>query len=25
VRLPAAHASTSTLGPMFGPLTMEPA
>ncbi len=25
VRVPAAHASTSTLGPMFGPLTMEPA
>jgi len=23
VRVPAAHASTSTLGPMFGPLTME--
>jgi NADH-quinone oxidoreductase subunit G len=25
VRVPAAHSSTSTLGPMFGPLTMEPA
>jgi NADH-quinone oxidoreductase subunit G len=25
VRVPAAHASTSTLGPMFGPLTVEPA
>jgi NADH-quinone oxidoreductase subunit G len=25
VRVPAAHAATSTLGPMFGPLTMEPA
>jgi len=25
VRVPAAHASTSTLGAMFGPLTMEPA
>ena len=23
VRVPAAHASTSTLGPKFGPLTME--
>jgi NADH-quinone oxidoreductase subunit G len=23
VRVPAAHASTSTLGPMFGPLTLE--
>jgi NADH-quinone oxidoreductase subunit G len=23
VRVPSAHASTSTLGPMFGPLTME--
>jgi NADH-quinone oxidoreductase subunit G len=23
VRVPAAHAATSTLGPMFGPLTME--
>jgi NADH-quinone oxidoreductase subunit G len=25
VRVPAAHASTSTLGPMFGPITLEKA